>query len=356
MWWMYLNILDLIPHHNNQLWSYDRNGFNGLINTLFWCCSVTFVIFYFFSKFLERFLRSQKVSVYKCTPTIRFIWNGGFYITCTTFLHFYHKYFIAPRILKETNSFFPKYRHALFLPTDHCTVFNSISIILATFYITAALFDVRERDFTEAASKCLFACVIMSLDHYGYENFSIILNTLFGLFNMFADCLTTASLYTKEQNKAFNRLFLFFRLITWSYLFLNVLPFKYLIPTLYAKKFKLWLNVFLWCWYGFSIWNSPILRYLNHQIYHFNSNDCIGNSSISRCILLKDSPEIRHQRILQRAVRDVRAANERNDFGGRNTENSSATAFQTIKCMMTLKRKLRRIRENKEIERLAKCT
>lgn len=139
---------------------------------------------------------------------------------------------------------------------------------------------------------------------------------------------TRASSNFRRENILNAHLYIYLR----SYLFLNVLPFKYLIPTLYAKKFKLWLNIFLWCWYGFSIWNSvnnflaflvlfnllicplfllqPILRYLNHQIYHFNSTDCIGNSSISRCILLKDTPEIRHQRILQRAVRDVRAANE----------------------------------------------
>lgn len=130
---------------------------------------------------------------------------------------------------------------------------------------------------------------------------------LFGMFNMFSDCLTTASLYTKERNKGFYRIFLFFRLISWwvfysfsfwvhfqinkysdfmkwqfndsnsikimnfccrSYLFLNVLPFKYLIPTLYAKKFKLWLNVFLWCWYGFSIWNS-----VNILIFYSNIVD-----------------------------------------------------------------------------------
>ncbi|KAJ6639874.1 hypothetical protein Bhyg_12621 [Pseudolycoriella hygida] len=215
MWWMFLSILDYIPHQTTQLWSYDKNGFNDLINTLFWCCSLTIFIFYFFSKFLERFLRSQRISVYKCLPTIRFIWNIGFYATCTTFLHFYHKYFIAPRILKETSSFFPKYRDALFLPTDHCSIFNSISIILTTFYITSALFDLRERDFTEAASKWLFASVIMSLDHYGLENYSIILNMLFGLFNMLADCLTTASLYTNEKNRTYNRLFVFVRLITW---------------------------------------------------------------------------------------------------------------------------------------------
>lgn len=63
---MYLNILDLIPHHTNQLWSYDKNGFNGLINTLFWCSSVTFFTFYFFSKFLEvNCLLTNKFCLYK---------------------------------------------------------------------------------------------------------------------------------------------------------------------------------------------------------------------------------------------------------------------------------------------------
>lgn len=50
MWWMYL---ELIPHQASQLWSYDKNGFNSLVNTLFWCSSFTFVTFFFFSKFLE---------------------------------------------------------------------------------------------------------------------------------------------------------------------------------------------------------------------------------------------------------------------------------------------------------------
>lgn len=41
-----------------------------------------------------------------------------------------------------------------------------------------------------------------------------------------------------------------------SYVFLNVLPFNYLIPTLNAKDFKLWFTIFLWVWYGSCIWNS----------------------------------------------------------------------------------------------------
>ena len=58
-----------------------------------------------------------------------------------------------------------------------------------------------------------------------------------------------------------------------SYIFLSLLPFKYLIPTLYAKKFHMWLNIFLWVWYGASVWNSvsdlKIIKVL-HLTFHRN--------------------------------------------------------------------------------------
>lgn len=89
-----------------------------------------------------------------------------------------------------------------------------------------------------------------------YENYSVILNTVISLFSLFTDVLLTIALHTPERQKGLLRILLFLRLLSWSYLYLNLLPFKYLIPTLYAKKFKLWLNVCLWIWYGASVWNS----------------------------------------------------------------------------------------------------
>lgn len=102
---------------------------------------------------------------------------------------------------------------------------------------------------------------------------------------------------------------------------------------------------------------QPILRYFYHQIYHVhNKNDCIGENSICRCILIKESHEIRHVRNLQKAILDlnldaryrsiIKFTVEINDFRFcklkcfccccRNetikTDNSSSKAYQTIKC------------------------
>lgn len=49
---------------------------------------------------------------------------------------------------------------------------------------------------------------------------------------------------------------LFYLRYTRSFVCLHMLPFDFLIPTLYAKQFRVWLNVYLWLWYGANVWNS----------------------------------------------------------------------------------------------------
>ena len=159
-------------------------------------------------------LKSHKIKQYKCKPTVRYVWNISFFAASLLFLHFYHKYFIATRIYRELGPF-PKYASALFLPTDNCFIFDSISLILITFYVTAIFLDLREKDFSEAASKCLYVLVLLSFDSYGYENYSVVLNLIFGLYSLFTDCLLTASLHTLEKHKGLFRIYLFLRIISW---------------------------------------------------------------------------------------------------------------------------------------------
>jgi hypothetical protein len=65
--------------------------------------------------------------------------------------------------------------------------------------------------------------------------------------------------------------------------------------------------------------------------------------------MLKDSPELRHQKSLKRAYLEVKLHHQKHQINKLNLSDSaaSAKAFQTIKCVMTLKRKLKRIRENR---------
>lgn len=74
------------------------------------------------------------------------------------------------------------------------------------------------------------------------------------------DILTLVCWHTSQRNVYVYRMCLSLKLFAWSYCFLNLLPFKYLIPTLYGRKFHLGLNCFLWLWYGSSVWNSVFIN------------------------------------------------------------------------------------------------
>lgn len=122
-----------------------------------------------------------------------------------------------------------------------------------------------------------------------------------------------------------------------------------MIPTIKAKDFQLELALIFIIWYISKIWCSPLLHILHHQLYHLNAFECQGDSSLVRCLMLKDSPELRHQKSLKRAFLEVKLHHQRHQINKLNLSESaaSAKAFQTIKAVMTIKRKLKRIREHR---------
>ena len=90
------------------------------------------------------------------------------------------------------------------------------------------------------------------------------------------------------------------------YLFLNLLPFEFLIPTLYARRELLPLKVCYWLWYCSCVWNSPLLKLLYHKIYHLHPHDCAGGGSAFRCILSDDWQNFRHFRNLKQAYLELK--------------------------------------------------
>lgn len=62
-----------------------------------------------------------------------------------------------------------KYYNLLFIPTENCLLFNSITLLLTTFYGIAMILDLRDKDYSEASSKFLYGCILISLNSYGYD-------------------------------------------------------------------------------------------------------------------------------------------------------------------------------------------
>lgn len=227
--------------------------------------------------------------------------------------------------------------------------FKIITLIIAAFHISGSLLDLQARDISEAISKLLYSCLLVACYMCGYENYSVILNINLGLFHFFTELLSMLALHSEKDQIMVFRVFVMFKFISWIYIFLNFLPFQYMMPTLYAKNFHLGLMLSFVAWYIAKIWSSPLLHILHHQLYHLNSFECQGDNSLARCLMLKDSPELRHQKSLKRSLLEVKLHHQRHQLNKLNLSESaaSAKAFQTIKAVMTIKRKLKRIREHR---------
>lgn len=272
-----------------------------------------------------------------------------FYFTSTTFLILYHSYFIKDELDKEVGKWYPKRKSLLFYKPCDMVKFKIISFIIAAFHVCGSLLDFHARDVSEAVSKLLYSCLVIASYMCGYENYSTILNINLGLFHFFTELLAMLALHSEKDQVVVFRVFVVFKFVSWIYIFLNFLPFQYMMPTLYANDFQPVLALSFIAWYISKIWCSPLLHIFYHQLYHLNSFECQGDNSLARCLMLKDSPELRHQKSLKRAFLEVKLHHQKHQLNKLNLSDSaaSAKAFQTIKCVMTLKRKLKRIRENR---------
>lgn len=55
---------------------------------------------------------------------------------------------------------------------------------------------------------------------------------------------------------------------------------------------------------------QPILQFIYHQTFHIAPIECIGGGNVAKCIMLKDSPDVRHYKTLQKSVLEVKLAAE----------------------------------------------
>uniref|UniRef100_A0A1Q3FHU9 Putative conserved plasma membrane protein n=1 Tax=Culex tarsalis TaxID=7177 RepID=A0A1Q3FHU9_CULTA len=336
-----------------------KSFFNGdssprkTINCIFWLCCLLALLFFYFKRSLELILRRGRVRAQKHSQTIQHAWNVCFYTAATVFLGLYHKLLIRPEIASQSSKYFPQYNNAIFLTACDVAKFEIVTMVLAAFDIIGTLVRVRNHDFSEAISKVFFFALVLCCYVLRLENYSVLLNFYLGAYNAFQEALLLLSLHTNDRSDTTLRLYVILNFSSWSYLFLNILPFEFLIPTLYAnnRELHLYLNIIFWLWYCSCIWNSPILKFLYHKIYHLHPYDCAGGESSVRCILLNDNQRFKHYRNLERAYLELKLFHDKSKLSGARhgeSENASAKAFQTIKCVLALKRKLKRMRENRD--------
>ncbi|CAO1378086.1 unnamed protein product [Diamesa tonsa] len=324
---------------------------NQNVNILTYLVIFIFVVYFFLNLLLKKILKKSKIPRIKHTQTINLTFNFIFSFTSAVFLILYHGYFIQEKLESELGKWYPQQKNLLFFKPCDLVKFKIITLILVSFNIVSGTIDLKCREYLEAFCKGSFSALIISCYYYELENYSIVLNINMALFHVFNDLLSLLALYTGKNKIMMFRIFLCFKLLAWIYIFSKFLPFQYMLPTLYAKDFKLVMNICFIIWYISENLNSPVLSVFHHQLYHkYDITDCHEENSLARCVMLKDSQEHRHLKILKKSYYEVKLYNEKYNLSKVNLGDSaaSATAYQTIKCMMTLKRKLKKIRSTKE--------
>lgn len=112
-------------------------------------------------------LKAARFSYYKWDLTLRYIWNCCFYIVALVFLYVYQKYFLVDSLSFKQNgqNYYRSYENLLFYTSNsRCSLFTSVNFILISFYVIEAIYDLNERNISEALSKFLACGIVVCFD------------------------------------------------------------------------------------------------------------------------------------------------------------------------------------------------
>ncbi|XP_052899704.1 uncharacterized protein LOC128306300 [Anopheles moucheti] len=330
--------------------SSDRS-LRDTLNSIFWLSWVLGIIFLQFRRLVERLLRLGRVKASKHGRIVQHLWNISFYTSATIFLLLYQMLLIRPEVVRESGKYFPQYNNVIFASACDPAKFEIITVVLVSYRVLSTVSKLSSGDYSVAFSSALCSSLLMCCLTLRLENYSILLNLYLAIYITLEETFLLCASQTDRKHKHKHKLTVLVLLMcgTWIYLFFYLLPFEFLIPTLYARRELFPLKLCFWLWYCSCVWNSPLLKLLYHKIYHTHANDCAGGASAVRCILSNDWQSFRHFRNLKHAhLMLVLHQSNRTTRSVPANEKATLTAFQTIKCVVSLKRKLRRLRENKE--------
>jgi hypothetical protein len=258
------------------------------------------VSFYCLLNFLQTFLK-------RTTVLRRYQRHQFAHLTFTLTFHASSAVFLVTKQnLQHSVDERPLLSHAAFLFQRTCEsaeVFHTVTVILVSFFLFYLFVDMFDANPLGFVMKLLYIVVLVYCYRCRLENLSTALNIRLAAFYVISKLTTLVALVSNRKKRVWIRFLATLKLCVWSFCFLNVVPIRYLLPAIQSPlNGNQWLVVVLGLWYTSAIWNSPILKYFYHQLYHVGQEDCVGRDSVSRCVLLRDSEERRHLLLLQESV------------------------------------------------------
>uniref|UniRef100_A0A8W7Q0Z8 Uncharacterized protein n=1 Tax=Anopheles coluzzii TaxID=1518534 RepID=A0A8W7Q0Z8_ANOCL len=290
----------------------SEHSFRETLNSIFWLSCLLGLVFVQFRRLVVRLLRLGRVKAHRHGPTVQHLWNICFYASATIFLLLYQALLIRPEVMRETGKYFPQYINAIFATACDPAKFEIVTVVLVSYRVLTTVTQLSRGDYSVAFSGALNAALLLCCFALRLENYSILLNLYLAVYGAGEEAFLLAASRT------------------------------FLIPTLYARRELLPLKVCYWLWYCSCVWNSPLLKLLYHKIYHLHPHDCAGGGSAFRCILSDDWQNFRHFRNLKQAYLELKLQESKQKVNKVTlTDVSAKTAYQTIKCVLTLSESLK---------------
>lgn len=242
----------------------------------------------------------------------------------------------------------------IFLRSCDVVKFKLITLLIGSFTIFSGICDIYHDRKLKATGKFTFALLLALCYHEKLENFSIILLIYFGLMQMFASLLSLLALHTDEDDIVLFRLYMSLKLVTWSYFYFNFIPTRYALPILvHLSELKTSTSAAFLLWYIAELCFSPFYSSLVHRLFHKSTVSCHGKSSMSKCVMLENGDELNYQTRMRRCFTEVQLHQQRiNNLDklfddGEEEASAGNKTMQMLKCLMTMKRKVKRMRERR---------
>ncbi|XP_044761421.1 uncharacterized protein LOC123318752 [Coccinella septempunctata] len=310
---------------------------NALCNGCTWLFFIWYILHIGLDYALNEILRKMKYKEYNRIRLKNSLWYLGFY--CTLFIH-------------TGDSFFRSRMDVFGFRKTNITTYDDINsdlvmgfMVLFSFFLHSAFWEVMEYDSkTLFLSYILLCCVLL---------ISFILRTLEVAFTLTAfisiaqvSVQSAKLLYVvTKQDNSYLRIIIavFFGMGVCSFClsYLVGVPLIFLIPffrkiiTAHLPSGFIPLTLAIGGWYLSEIGNSPLFKLLGHWLFHTEkTNECCGN--IVECSLFPPRNDVAYNLLQLR--KEIKEREERKLSLRRSSK--KGVLVQTIKCMVSLKRKI----------------
>ncbi|GLV31135.1 hypothetical protein CBL_12209 [Carabus blaptoides fortunei] len=315
---------------------------NALGNTITWGFFIWFIVHFIFDRFVNVVLKQIKYPEYLRCRIASTLWNFGF--SAGSFLYCY-------ATLSRNNVGILNYHtkiqaNGTDIVTGHY-VFGFM--ILSTFYGQSCFWEATQNGCLfktlEYASFILLASLIYLARHVELLFVLIYINSLM-------QCVLELSrtfsfqMYNKSFMNGISTIYFISHILVSVSFYLIVIPLYIIIPLVKHLVTRLTIevlvmNLAMYVWLALNIYNSALSKAIKHYIWHTARDSTLCGMGLLECSMFPARTDTAFT-----VTKLRKEIEERRDMLRKQRNKPKAALYQTLKCMVTVRRRIKQRRES----------